>query len=82
MPVYLDHHKVVPDKKGIEAARMAIKSGKADPKTGIKAMQGFVGKSESWCLNEAPNAQSVHKLHESMGINLGPGDVTEVTTVA
>lgn len=81
MPKYLDHHKVVPPREMVEEERKVIKSGKTDPATGIRPLNGFIAKGESWCFMEAPNAQAVHKLHESLGIKLGPGDVVEVESI-
>lgn len=80
MPIYLDHHKGVPTPAMIKAAKDAVASGGKSP-LGTKALNGFVSKTESWCLNEAPNAAAVHSLHEQIGMKLGPGDVVEVGTL-
>jgi hypothetical protein len=37
--------------------------------------------NEQWCITEAPDAESVHKYHQGMGLQLGPGDVTQVSVV-
>ena len=77
MPMFLDHHMVVPTEEMKEAARQAIKSGEKSP-LGTQALNGFIANDQSWCLNNAPNAQAVHDLHEQLGLHLGPGDVVEV----
>ncbi len=80
MPVFLDHHKVVPPPDMVEETRKAIKAGKKSPQ-GVKGINGFIGGSESWCLTEAPNAKAVHDYHEAMGIKMGTGDVVEVKSI-
>ena len=58
-------------------ANNPMKYGMVDSHTenGINA---FVGEKDTWCLTDAPNSDAVHKGHESIGINLGPGNVPEV----
>ena len=41
----------------------------------------FVSQDVTYCYTEAPNAEAVHKAHETMGLNLGPGDVKEVQSL-
>ena len=78
MPVFLDHHAVPQMSQEQLAGVVAdMKAGKAT--NGIKPLNGFVGTNESWCLIEAPSAAVVHDLHKAVyGLDLGPGDVTEV----
>ena len=58
-----------------------IKSGKADA-NGIRPINDFMGKNgEAWGREEAPNADVVHQIHESLGIKLDKGDIVEVTTL-
>lgn len=78
MPTYIDHHKapkLTPEQaKQVEAD---IKSGKRSQ--GIRPVGAFIGKNDAWCVIEAPNPQVVHDLHKSQyGIEMSPGDVTEV----
>ena len=80
MPKFLDHHKVVSTAEMVEQSRKAIRAGTVAP-NGVKGLNGFVAKGESWCLTEAPNAQAVHQYHEAIGIKMGAGDVVEVTTI-
>ena len=82
MPKFLDHHKAVDLPPAmVQQLVSQIKSGKADA-NGIRPINDFIGKNgEGWCFVEAPNADVVHKLHESMGIKLAKGDIVEVTTL-
>jgi len=84
MPQYLDHHRAPgpPPREMVEQVAAAIKAGgPPDPATGVKGLSWMYNDNEQWCITEAPNAEAVHKYHESMGVNLGPGDVTEVNVV-
>jgi hypothetical protein len=84
MPQYLDHHKSPgpPPTEMIEQVSNSFKSGpQADPTTGVKGVAWMYNDDEQWCITEAPNAEAVHKYHEAMGLNLGPGDVTEINVV-
>ena len=82
MPKYLDHHKAVQLPPQVAEQIVAqIKSGKADA-NGIRPINDFMGTNgEAWCLVEAPNADVVHQIHESLGIKLDKGDIVEVTTL-
>ncbi|MBI2172324.1 MAG: hypothetical protein HY532_03840 [Chloroflexi bacterium] len=80
MPMFLDHHKIVPPPAMVEESRKAIKAGAKSPQ-GVKGVNGFYSSTESWCLTEAPNAKAVHDYHDAMGIKMGPGDVTEVKSI-
>jgi hypothetical protein len=80
MPKYLDHHKVVPPPQMVEETRKAIRAGVVGP-GGVKGINGFIAKGESWCLTEAPNAAAVHAYHEAIGIKMATGDVVEVTAL-
>ena len=80
MPLFLDHHKVVPPAAMIEETRKGIRA-KAKSPQGVVGINGFYSTSESWCLTEAPNAKAVHAFHEAMGIKMGPGDVSEVKSI-
>ena len=82
MPKFLDHHKMtapMPSQMALEIAK-GIKAGAVDPKTSVKGLYSLWSKNEAWCVTDAPNAEAVHKYHEGMGIKLGSGDVTEVST--
>ena len=81
MPKFIDHHKAV--QMPPEAAQKAVadmKAGRAN-QFGVKPINGFFAKNEMWCYCEAPNADAVHKMHEAYGLKLGPGEVTEVTSM-
>ena len=82
MPQFIDHHKgPPPPPEMVKAIQAAVKAGKTDPKTGLKAIMGMSGKDDQYCVMEGPNAQAIHKYHESMGIHLGPGDVVELVRI-
>jgi hypothetical protein len=83
MPQYLDHHKSpgLPTAEMISQAEAGLKSGQADPVTGVKGISWLYNENEQWCITESPNPEAVHKYHENMGINLGSGDVTEIKMV-
>lgn len=81
MPKFLDHHPTTPMPPEMAQALIEkIKSGIPD-EHGTIGVNVFVGQEDTWCLTEAPNAAAVHKGHEAIGINLGPGDVTEVQSL-
>ena len=81
MPKFVDHHATMPmPPEMAEAVIAKMKSGEKD-QFGVIGLNAFVGEKDTWCLTDAPNADAVHKGHESMGINLGPGDVTEVQSL-
>jgi hypothetical protein len=65
----------------VEQVANMFKAGHTDPATGVKGLSWLYNDNEQWCVTEAPNAESVHKYHEAMGLNLGPGDVTEIKVV-
>ena len=79
MAKFLDYHKVAPQlpPEGVEMVKGAIKSGSAD-EFGVKPLNAFMGGGQMWCLTEAPSADAVCKSHESHGIPLGVGEVTEI----
>lgn len=57
-----------------------IASGQAYP-DGVKPLNVFTSKDFIMCYTEAPSADDVHKHHQEAGIDLGPGDVSEVTSL-
>ncbi len=78
MAKYLDHHGAVnlpPD-----VAKQLVADAKARKKDqfGVVHLNAFLGKSDAWCLSEAPSADVVHKAHEAMGIRLDKGQIYEV----
>ena len=80
MPKFLDHHAAVAlPAQMMQQAVADIKAGKKNT-FGIVPLNGIAGKSDAWCLLEAPNADVVHKYHEAMGIKLEKGQVYEVQT--
>jgi hypothetical protein len=82
LPTYLDHHAV--PQLTPEQTQQAVADMKAGKITnGVKGLSVFIGKNDAWCLTEAPNPQVVHDIHKSnYGLELGPGDVTEVQILA
>lgn len=82
MPKYLDHHKAAELPPAVmKQIADQIKSGKADA-NGMRPINGFTGKNgDGWCLMEAPNVESVKKLHDALGIKVGTNDIVEVTSV-
>ena len=83
MPQFLDHHKSPgpPPPEMVSQVEADLKAGHTDAATGVKAISWLYNDSEQWCIVEAPNAGAVHKYHEAMGMNIGPGDVTEIKVV-
>lgn len=83
MPKYLDHHAAVQlPPQVVQQMVDQIKSGRPD-ENGIRPINDFIATdgSQAWCLTEAPNPGVVHKVHEALGLKLGPGDVIEVMTL-
>lgn len=85
MPRFLDHHKNAGPmpKQAVDAIRASVKAGKAD-QFGVKPIDVLIAEAdnESFCLTEAPSAESVVKSHKSMGIEMGTSNVKKVTSVA
>jgi hypothetical protein len=84
MPQFLDHHKAPgpPPTEMIEQVASSLKAGgQADPATGVRGLSWMYNDNEQWCITEAPNAEAVHTYHEAMGVDLGPGDVTQINLV-
>ena len=86
MPKFLDHHKLPmmdPEKKTafLEQIRSQVASHKADS-NGVTILNVFMGDGQLWGYSDAPNAGSVVKSHEQMGMKISAKDVTEVTPVA
>ena len=81
MPKFIDHHATTPMPP--EMAQAVVEKMKSREKDdfGVIGLNAFVGEKDTWCLTDAPNADAVHKGHEAMGINLGPGDVTEINAL-
>ena len=79
MPRYLDRHPTIPNMpaEAVQQLKQKLQAGDPD-QFGVIGLNMFVGRDETWCYAEAPNAEAVHQAHESMGVKLGPGDVTEV----
>lgn len=80
MPKFMDYHRTLPSAEIGQKVATAIKAGRPD-QFGTKPLNVFMGKSEAWCLTEAPNAEAVYKSHESLGARLSTGDITEVSIV-
>ncbi len=65
----------------VQKVTTAIRAGRSD-QFGTKPINVFAGKTQAWCLTEAPSVQAVLKTHESLGVKLSEGDVVEVSTLA
>jgi hypothetical protein len=84
MPQFLDHHRAPgpPPTDMIEQVAADLNAGgHVDPTSGVKGLAWMYNDSEQWCITESPNAEAVHKYHEGMGVDLGPGDVTQINVV-
>ena len=81
MPKYIDHHAMPGPLPAEMVATIAasIKAGERD-EFGVKGVNAFTTDNEMWCVTEADSPEAIHKAHESKGITLGAGDVTEVTS--
>ncbi|MBI4498314.1 MAG: DUF4242 domain-containing protein [Chloroflexi bacterium] len=77
MPRFLDHHTTMPLPPEA-VAQIQAQLGKRQP-DGVTPIQVLVGKDQTYCIAEAANADLVHKHHEAMGIQLGPGAIEELT---
>ena len=80
MPLFLDQHEggLTPDMVGMVSQK--VEGGQAD-EFGSTAVNVMYSDNETFCLRDAPNAESVHKSHEATGVNLGAGDIRQVTAV-
>jgi Protein of unknown function (DUF4242) len=82
VPKFIDHHEmrdVAPEMAQGIAER--IKAGEAD-EHGVKGLNVFLGKDgTAFCLSEAPDADSVVRAHEAVGLPLVRSDVVEVESV-
>ena len=79
MPKYIDRHPFQPIPPEM-LAQVRANIGKPD-QFGVTGINMFTSKDYLMCYSEAPNAESVHREHEAIGINLGPGDIKEVTSL-
>ena len=71
MPQFLDHHKSPgpPPPEMVQQVSTMLKGGaRADPTSGVKGVSWMYNDTEQWCVTEAPDAASVHKYHEAMGM--------------
>jgi hypothetical protein len=83
MPQFLDHHIAPgpPPAEMISQVADSLKAGGTDPASGVKGISWMYNDREQWCVTEAPNADAVHEYHQKMGVDLGPGDVTEINVI-
>jgi hypothetical protein len=79
MPKYIDRHPFAPIPQQV-LDQVKANLGKPD-QFGVTGINMFVSKEFIQCYSEAPGPENIHKEHEAIGINLGPGDVQEVTTL-
>jgi hypothetical protein len=79
MPKYLDSHPTNPNVPAevVQAIKQKLEARQPD-EFGVVGLNMLVSKDITYCYTEAPNADSVHKTHEKMGLKLGQGDVREV----
>ena len=82
MPKFMDTHPTNPDvpPEVVEGIRQKLLAGQPND-NGVVGLNMFVSQDVPYCYTEAPNAEAVHKAHENMGLNLGPGDVKEVQSL-
>jgi hypothetical protein len=52
------------------------KSGQAN-EFGGRGRNVFIGREQTYCCTEAPDADAVHKSHEPCGVLRGPEDIQE-----
>jgi len=81
MPKYLDHHAAVNLPPAVAQQVVAAIKAKTKDKHGVVHLNAFMGKSDAWCLSEAPNADAVCKAHEEVGLKLDKGNVVEVQSM-
>lgn len=79
MPKYLDRHPFQPLPPEM-VAQVKANLGRPD-QFGVTPINMFVSKDFLMCYTEAPGPENVHREHEAIGINLGPGDIQEVTSL-
>ena len=79
MPVFMDQHDggIPPEMVGPITEK--VNGGQAD-QFGSKALNVYWSDSETFCLSEAPDAESVHKSHQAIGINLEGGAIRQVNS--
>jgi hypothetical protein len=85
MAKFLDHHKMPPlspeqSKAMLSQIKSMIESKKPD-KAGVIYLNVFMSPGEAWGVSEAPNAESIVKSHEAMGIKIKISDIVQVTSV-
>ncbi len=77
MPRFLDRHQTMPLPPEV-VTQIQAQLGKRQS-DGVTPIQVMVGKERTYCLADADNPDQIHQHHEVMGIQLGPGDIEEVT---
>ena len=80
MPKFIDHHAKLPPKtpEEVEMMKAFVREGKPDA-FGTKILEGyFTATGGGYCVCEAPNADSVVKSHEAMGVPLDKSAVEEI----
>ena len=83
MPRFIDYHPSLPPISPEMAQQMAerLKEGQPD-QFGVKGINAFISnKGQGWCLTEAPDAESVVKSHEALGLSVDSHEVHEVQTI-
>jgi hypothetical protein len=83
MPKFIDHHPMGPNlpPEAAEGIAEKIRAGEPD-EFGVKGLNVYLGKTEAFCLSEAPDADAVVKAHEAAGFPISRSDVVEVEPVA
>ena len=79
MARFIDQHPTNPGSPPelVTVVKRRLLSGAAD-RFGARGISVFMGKRETYCYSEAPDADAVLKSHAAMGITLAPEDVSEV----
>jgi hypothetical protein len=81
MPTFLDHHAMPePSPEMREGMASRLRTGAAD-EHGVRGLNVYLAAGEAYCLTEAPDADTVVRSHEAMGIPIRREDVVEVSPV-
>jgi len=82
MPTFLDHHRMGPVSPEMRESMTArIKAGERD-EHGVRGLNVMLTEDgEAYCVSDAPDAESVVKAHEALGIAVSRDHVVEVQTV-
>jgi hypothetical protein len=82
MPTFLDHHPMGPVSPELRESMTArIQAGERD-EHGVQGLSVMLAENgEAYCLSDAPDAESVVKAHQALGIAVSRDHVVQVQTV-